>query len=169
MNRILSVVAALTLFSGCGVDESVKETKAAVQQAVDLTAPAREAAAIDAVKARFQVSVKEAFLDQGMTVRGVARVATQKLPANAGKVKTKTPADLHASLYDATASASQKLEQINGKIIYTALATLDDPAAAFIQDGAGKWFISYEVEAKVTPEGELKDFVFHHLGEGQRR
>lgn len=140
-----------------------------MQQAVDLTEPAREAAAIEAVKARFQASVKEAFLDQGMTVRGVARLATQKLPINAAKLKAKSPANLHASLYDAKANASQKLDQVSGKIIYTALATVEDPSAAIIEVGAAKWAISYEVEAKVTPEGELTDFVFRQLGQGLRR
>ncbi len=153
------------LAAGCGAEGVAT---APLTRAIDLSEAARQQAVIEAATQQFEVAVKAPFLvEQGMTVRGLARAAT-KATARPAKGLVKTPADLHASRYDPTANASAKLELINGKVVYTAVASADDASGAVLSDGHTRWVVSYEVEAMLTPDGELKDFVFHRLGEARR-
>jgi hypothetical protein len=157
MMRTLGALAVLFL-SGCGAGEEVVASPQVVS--LDLSARAREEAVVDAVKVRFNQLVREPFLDRGMTVRGLARAATRS-----GKpVAAKTAAELNASRYDPAASSSAKIEIIAGKVIYTTTASADDASAAVIGNDRERWAVSYEVEAAVTPDGELENFVFRRLG-----
>ena len=147
---------AVLLATGCG---GAAEAPAVANAPVDLSVDARKAAVIEAVTQQFQRAIKETLLDRGLTVRGLARAATHQ---------SKPAAALHASRYNPEANASAKIEIIEGKIIYTAVASATDQSAAVIADEHARWRISYEVEAAITPEGELKDFEFRELGVATR-
>jgi hypothetical protein len=148
---------AVVVMSACGASE-VQSVETA--QAIDLSADARKEAVIEAATQHFNQTVRDTFLvAQRMTVRGLARSATKA---------TKPAASLHAARFDPTASSSAKLELIDGKVVYTAVASSDDAAAAVISDGTARFAISYEIAAQLTPDGELKAFVFRRLGEATR-
>lgn len=156
MIRTVSAMAVVVL-SACGAPEVQAPP---TPQALDLSAAARKEAVIEAATQHFNQTVRDTFLvQQGMTVRGLARSATKA---------TKPAAALHAARFDPAASSSAKVELIDGKVVYTAVASSDDAAAAVISDGAARWAISYEVAAQLTPEGELKAFEIRRLGEATR-
>ena len=161
MIRTLIALAVL-LATGCGAGP--EGSTAVAPQALDLSVEARKEAVIEAATLQFQHSIKDTFLAQGMSVRGLARAATKASKATA----TKSPADFHASHYDATAKSSAKIEIVNGKILYTAVASTTSPSAAVIADEQNSYRVSYEIEAAITPEGELKDFEFRQLGVATR-
>ncbi|MDP1829996.1 MAG: hypothetical protein Q8L48_42430 [Archangium sp.] len=155
---LVSAMAVVVMVSACGRD-AVEQAKQA-PQAIDLSADARKEAVIEAATQHFNQTVRDTFLvRQRMTVRGLARSATRA---------TKPAASLHAARFDPAARSSAKLELIDGKVVYTAVASSDDQAAAVISDGAERWAISYEVAAQLTPDGELKDFEIRRLGEATR-
>ena len=81
---------------------------------------------------------------------------------------TKSPADFHASHYDPTAKSSAKIEIVNGKILYTAVASASSQNAAVLADEQNSYRVSYEIAAAITPDGELKDFEFRQLGAATR-
>lgn len=151
---------AVVMMSACG--DGVGDAVEPVQtlQAIDLSADARKEAVIEAATQHFNQTVRDTYLvQQGMTVRGLARSATKA---------SKPAASLHAGRFDPAAPSSAKLELIDGRVVYTAVASSDDAAAAVISDGTVRWAISYEVVAQLTPDGELKDFEIRRLGEALR-
>lgn len=156
-------MAVVVMASGCGRGTNTGEARQAVQ-ALDLSEDARKVAVIEAATLHFNQTVRDTFLVQKrMTVRSLARSATA-VP----RKWAKTPVPFHASRYDPTVSSSAKLELIDGKVIYTAVAAADDASAAVISDGKARWLVAYEIEAQLTPQGELTSFVFHQLGEPRR-
>lgn len=159
MIRAIPAMAVVVMMSACeGPDEAVESAQ--TRPVIDLSADARKEAVIEAVTQHFNQTVRDTFLVQkGMTVRGLARSATKA---------TKPAASLHAARFDPAASSSAKLELIDGKVVYTAVASSDDAAAAVISDGAARWAIAYEVAAQLTPDGELKAFEIRRLGEATR-
>lgn len=161
MIRTLIALAVL-LATGCGAGP--EGSTAVAPAALDLSVDARKEAVIEAATLQFKQSIKDTFLAQGMSVRGLARAATR-----AGKpTATKSPADFHASRYDPAAKTSAKIEIVNGKILYTAVASATSPSAAVIADEQNSYRVSYEIEAAITPDGELKDFEFRQLGVATR-
>jgi hypothetical protein len=161
MIRTLIALAVL-LATGCGAGP--EGSGAVAPQPLDLSVDARKEAVIEAASLQFKQSIKDTFLAQGMTVRGLARAVTH----SSKTIATKSPADFHASHYDPAAKSSAKIEVINGKIIYTAVAAATSQTAAVIADEKNSYRISYEIEAAVTPDGELKDFEFRELGVATR-
>jgi hypothetical protein len=165
MIRLVTAAVAVMVATGCGSagDENLDVPQAV--QAIGLTETARKDAAIEAATQHFNQTVRTPFLvEQGLSVRGLARAVT-KAPRSA---KPGSAADLQPSQYDQTADSSSKLELVNGKVVYTAIASVSDPSAAVIIDGNARWVVAYEIEAQLTPEGELKNFEFHQLGQGRR-
>lgn len=159
MIRAISAMTVVVMVSACG-DGAVEVAPKQTRQELDLSADARKEAVIEAVTQHFNQTVRDTFLvRRGMTVRGLARSATKA---------TKPAASLHAARFDPSASSSAKLELIDGKVVYTAVASSDDAAAAVISDGAARWAIAYEVAAQLTPDGELKAFEIRRLGEATR-
>jgi len=158
MIRFAVAVSLLVMAGGCREQQVPAE---ATVQPVDLSETARQEAVIEAATQNFEKTVKEPFLvRRHMTVRGLTRAATRP---HANK-----PAPLSAAQYDPGASASAKLELVDGKVLYTAAAGGHDPSAAVISDGTARWRVAYEISAQLTPDGELTAFVFHHLGEARR-
>ena len=161
MIRTLIALAVL-LATGCGAGP--EGSAAVAPQALDLSVDARKEAVIEAASLQFKHTIKDTFLAQGMTVRGLARAATHSSKTTTAK----TPADFHASHYDPAAKASAKIEIVNGKILYTAVAAATSQSAAVIADEQNSYRVSYEIEAAITPDGELKDFEFRQLGAATR-
>lgn len=136
-----------------------EEPKKARVQTLDVSLEARSAAAAEAAKERFRLTVLERYVEQkGMTVRGLVRALTQP--------KATTANELQPSKFDVNAHASAKLELVDGKVIYTAVAQPDDPAAAVISNGQETYSIGYVVEAEVVPAaGELKAITVRQVSE----
>jgi hypothetical protein len=156
MIRIAVAVSLLVMAGGC----RAQQVPAAAAPPVDLSELARQEAVIEAATQNFEKMVKEPFLvRKHMTVRGLTRAATRP--------RSNKPAPLSAAQYDPGASASAKLELVDGKVLYTASAAGHDPSAAVISDGLVRWRVAYEISAQLTPDGELTAFVFHHLGEAR--
>jgi hypothetical protein len=154
MNQPLALWCVV-LATGCG--NGAKDTAhAAAASQVELSVEARKAAVVESASERFQRTVKAAFLDQGMTVRGLVRAVAKS------NAKGPAWAQLHPSKYDSKAAESAKLEVVDGKVIYSAAAN------AVIEGGDGRWVVPYEVAAEVTPEGKLQEFAFHQLGAARR-
>ncbi len=105
------------------------------------------------------MTVLERYVEQqGMTVRGLVRAVTGP--------KSKTANELQPSKFDVNAPASAKLELVDGKVIYTAVAQADDPTAAVISNGKETYSVGYVVEAEVVPAaGELKAITVRQVSE----
>lgn len=155
MIRVSAIATALFLLVGC----TREEPKRARVQTLDVSVEARSAAAAEAAKERFRMTVLERYIEQkGMTVRGLVRALTQP--------KATTANELQPSKFDVNARASAKLELIDGKVIYTAVAQSDDPAAAVISNGQETYSVGYVVEAEVVPAaGELKAITVRQVSE----
>jgi hypothetical protein len=163
MNRLFSALAAVLMASGCGGTAAAESAEGPA--ALDLSVEARKAAVVEAVTRQFEQTVRQTYLAKGMTVRGLARAATRPL----GKVAAPNPAaELNAARFDRTAPTAAKIELENGKVRYTAVAAATGGAAAVIEDERVRYAVAYEVEAAITPDGELSDFVFHQLGDPTR-
>lgn len=161
---IASVLVLVTsMLTGCGRDSEAQTTVTA--STVDLSVDARKAAAVEAATRHFQETIKATFLDQGMTVRGLVRATMQK---SAKAAEAKAAATLRPDAFDPAASSSAKLELSNGRVIYTLVSQAFDAAAAVIDEGGSRYLVGYEVEAKVTADGQLADVVVTHVGEPTR-
>jgi hypothetical protein len=148
----------LAALVGCGAPPE-NEQPTLPSAAVDLTKAAREAAVIEVVSARFKANVADVMAAQNLSVRGLARAAGLKKPTN------ELAASLSPAKYDAHASCA-KVEVVAGKVFYTAIASSLDSSAAVLGEAASPeaYVVSYEVEAELSPAGELDAFVFHQLG-----
>jgi hypothetical protein len=156
-------MVGVSLFSACGT--SVARPTTSTDSVVELSLDARKAAAVEAATRYFQQTVKDTFLTaQGMTVRGLVRAASQKVK----QVDPKSPAALNPAAFDPNAGTAAKLELTQGHVRYTLVASARDDAAAVIERGGARYTVSYEVEARVTPDGELSDVVVHQVGEPTR-
>lgn len=142
--------------NGSAVSAEVKKVE------LDLSVASRTEAVIDAVTERFRVTVKDQYLEQGMTVRGLARAAST---ARSAKAKA---SELDPARFDAKALSAAKLEVVNGKVIYTAVASGSGEAAAVLSNGRERFSVGYVVEAEVAPSGELRDVVVRELGSPTR-
>jgi hypothetical protein len=165
MSRLLTVLVAGCVASACGGAAVEADAVDGPVAALDLSSDARRAAVIDAATRHFEQTVKQVYLEQGMTVRGLARAATRPVGKSAAP---NSPAVLNPARFDSAAPSAAKVEVVNGKIIYTAVAASTSGAAAVIENERERYAVAYEVEAAITPDGELKDFVFHRLGEATR-
>ena len=154
------------VLAGCGAESGSPAVPSTTVQALDLSQAAREAAVIDAASLRFKQSVQDPFLARGMTVRGLTRAVGQK----SSLTQSTGPATLHPAKYNARSGSCAKLEVVEGKVLYTAIARSIADGAAVLQapPGSPSWVVSYEVEAEVTPDGELTHFVFRQLGEAKQ-
>ncbi len=158
---LISALFFVLIFS-CGTASTRPTTTDSV---ADLSLDARKAAAIDAATRYFQQTVKDTFLTtQGMTVRGLVRAASQKVK----QVDPKSPAALNPAAFDPNAGTAAKLELASGHVLYTLVASGSEDAAAVIEHRGARYTVSYEVEARVTPDGELSNVVVHHVGEATR-
>lgn len=155
--RVVGVMLVLGL-AGCAKQDA--PAPVAAPEKADLSEAARREAVAAAVAKQFEETVRAPFLERGVTVRGLARAAAR----GDRKVRGK----LSPAKYDASASASAKVELVNKRIVYTASAQADDPAAAVIEHGAERWVLSWEVEAELTPDGELGELTFLRVGEPRR-
>lgn len=155
MLRAFAIAIAVLFAVGCTKEEPRK----ARVQTLDVSVEARSAAAAEAAKERFRMTVFERYIEQqGMTVRGLVRALTQPKPTTAN--------ELLPSKFDVNAHASAKLELVDGKVIYTAVAQPDDPAAAVISNGKETYSVGYVVEAEVVPAaGELKAITVRQVSE----
>lgn len=155
MIRVSAIAVVLALTLGC----SREQPKKARVQTLDVSVEARSAAAAEAAKERFRMTVLERYVEQqGMTVRGLVRAVTGP--------KSKTANELQPSKFDVNAPASAKLELVDGKVIYTAVAQADDPTAAVISNGKETYSVGYVVEAEVVPAaGELKAITVRQVSE----
>lgn len=157
----LSAVVLVGALTACGGEG--KGVSTAVKKAeLDLSVASRTEAVIDAVTERFRVTVKEQYLEQGMTVRGLVRAAST---AKSAKAKA---GELDPARFDVKAPSAAKLEVVNGKVIYTAVASGTAEAAAVLSNGGERFTIGYVVEAEVAPSGELRDVVVRQLGSPTR-
>lgn len=154
--RVMGVLLVLSLV-GCAKEAP---PPAPEKPAVDLSEEARREAVLAAATKHFAATVQDTLLSRGVTVRGLARAAARGDRRAAGR--------LSPAKYDATASSSAKVEIVNKKIVYTAAAQSTDPAAAVIEHGAEKWVLAWEIEAELTPDGELGDVVFLRVGEPRK-
>jgi hypothetical protein len=126
---------------------------------VDLSKASREDAVMEAVANRFKNTVAEQMTSHGLTVRGLARAAALKKPTN------ELAAALSPAKYESHLSCA-KVEVVNGRIFYTATASIQDTAAGVLgaEGSPVAYVVSYEVEAEITPGAELDNFVFRRLG-----
>lgn len=131
-----------------------------VIETADLSEASQRAAVEAAVEKLFNETVRAPFLSRGVTVRGLARAAARG--------DRKAGGTLSPAKYDASASASAKVEVVNKKIVYTASVQSTDPAAAVIEHGAEKWVFSWEIEAELTPDGELANVTVLRIGAPKR-
>jgi hypothetical protein len=165
MNRTITaslIIVITALLTGCGRGTDPEQTSSSTTAAIDLSLEARKAAAVEAATRHFQETIKDTFLSQpGMTVRGLVRATTQKTAKPAA-------AALRPEAFNPAASSSAKLELNNGRVIYTLVSQAFDAAAAVIEQGDSRYLVAYEVEAKVTADGELADVVVTHVGEPTR-
>jgi hypothetical protein len=160
---LISAMFFVSIFTACGTSSSRPTTS--TDSAIDLSLDARKAAAVEAATRYFQQTVKDTFLTaQGMTVRGLVRAASQKVK----QVDPKSPAALNPAAFDPNAGTAAKLELAQGHVLYTLVASASDDAAAVIERGGTRYTVSYEVEARVTPDGELSDVVVHQVGTPMR-
>ncbi len=164
MNRTITaslIIVMTALLTGCGRGSDTEQT-GSTTAAIDLSVEARKAAAVEAATRHFQETIKDTFLSQpGMTVRGLVRATTHKSAKSAA-------AALRPEAFNPAASSSAKLELNNGRVIYTLVSQAFDAAAAVIEQGDSRYLVAYEVEAKVTADGELADVVVTHVGEPTR-
>lgn len=124
-------------------------------QVPDFTEEQRQEAVIEAATARFNSTVKEAFLEKGMTVWGL-RAALEQQSKHPRQADPKL-AKLDPSRFDEHATAASKLELVKGKVVYTALASPRDASAAVLRNERDELRLGYVVAAVVTPDGELRE------------
>lgn len=160
MKHLMLSMLMFSMLVGCGREEKTATPQVVDAAKLDLSLQARTQAAMDAVAERFKATVQEKYLENGMTVRGLVRQVTQP--------KSKQALELQPAKFDPAASASAKLELINGKVIYTAVATPDDPNAAVLSDGREAYSVGYVVEAEVAPAGELRAIVVRQVSDARR-
>lgn len=156
MFRASFVLVSLSLLA-CG-----RETPpSAPARAVTISLEARTQAAEEAARERFRSMVVEKYVERGVTVRGLMRSLAQAKPT--------TGEELMAARFDPNSGAAAKLEVVNGKVIFSAIAKADDPAAAVITDGEKVFSVGYVVEAEVVPAaGELGAITVRQVTEPRR-
>jgi len=162
MGRAMLRASLALTFSlvACG-REPVSTPPASPAKAVTISLEARTQAAEEAARERFHSMVIEKYVERGVTVRGLVRSLSQAKPT-AGE-------ELLPARFDPQAGAAAKLEVVNGKVIYTAVAKADDPAAAVITDGQQVFSVGYVVEAEVVPAaGELGAITVRQVTEPRR-